>query len=563
MPKPTHHIRRQVIEIRAGDAALAQQLADRTAAAAPRLAARLAQRFDAIEDGRRRRIDRLVLALPPCDPDRFEADLLAHLDRALDAALPAQLAHAEPIDPHDDAADLITGFVRSGLLPWWAEGKRDAFVIAAQALIDAEDDACVAALRPLLRDEDAALRLAGTLPAQLLPGFVARFSGLPAETIERLAFALVAEQRDVPPLLAAAQAWRVLLIAAVQTFPTPDGFEAEARRRLATADSPTPEPARVAPAIPPPASSLPAHAPGVERSPGIGAPAAPPRMHGAESEDRNLHPEQDGAAAEAGGPDARVGDRPNESRSITSDARQGTDPADPSARQDGSNVARAAAHPQPTPPILAPGARDDRRPSPAPPQAAQPQMPDDAAPATGAIALHGAGLAAVEHDTIAIEAAGTVLLAPFLPGHFAALGLLDPARRFVSEAARHRAVLLIDHLATADRSPPEARLALAKLMAGMPIAAVLPPALPLDDIEVAAAETLLAGILAELPMLGRLRIAGFRSAWLDRPGLLCIAQGTWLLRVEQRSWDMLLDRLPWTIDWLDLPWQQDGIRVEW
>jgi hypothetical protein len=167
-----------------------------------------------------------------------------------------------------------------------------------------------------------------------------------------------------------------------------------------------------------------------------------------------------------------------------------------------------------------------------------------------------------EHDSLYVEAAGIVMLGPFLPDCFAAAGLIDADGRFETPEARHRAVALIDYLATADREPPEWRLGLAKLLGGLPIDTILATG-PLDDVEAEAADALLAAMLADLPMLGQLTVDGFRSAWLNRPGLLTVEHGEWVLRIERRAWDVLLERLEWSIGWLQLPWQPEGIRVEW
>jgi hypothetical protein len=167
------------------------------------------------------------------------------------------------------------------------------------------------------------------------------------------------------------------------------------------------------------------------------------------------------------------------------------------------------------------------------------------------------------HDSLPVDTAGLVLLWPFLPPFAERLGLAEDGA-FVTIAAQHRAASHFFHLATGEEAlGEEARMGLAKLLAGLPIAAVHCPGGPLDDTERAEGEALLAAVLAEATMLGRLGVGGFRAAFLARAGMLAARDDHWLLRVERAGPDVLLDRLPWPRAWVRLPWMPAPLAVEW
>ena len=557
-----HRIARQIIEVVARDRDSAEALANRVAAAAAMVAATLERRFDAIDDGRRRRIERLVLTLDPCDRADFERNLLANLDSALVRALPEQLTRVAVVDPAEDALELIAAFLRKGVLPWWSGAHATALAEAAETLILADNSRNApgaAAFRVLLGEADTATRLVRALPASMLPRLAAWLADLGAEDLGTLAIILTAEQREPDPGAAAISVWSAIMVAAAQQAPgsIPEVFASEARACLAREEGRSemqdlqnaPLGAASDPATPPTAvnESRPAQRPFEARNePGPGR-------------DTTLLPEEHPATDQDGdSPSGEEAPPTDDGRSLPSpkDApltdNGGDSPPDP-----GSRAASRKLPDAPSPDIGPPS--DDAGSGPVRNRANQPIA---SPPPDGETTLQTAASTATEHDSIYVQAAGIILLGPFLSGYFAAAGLIDSECRFTTPAARHRAVALIEYLATADSDPPESRLALAKLLAGMPIDTVLRTS-PLDEAEAMSAEALLAAVLAELPMLGRLTVNGFRSAWLNRPGLLTVEHGGWLLRIERRSWDMLLDRLEWSIGWLQLPWQPEGIRVEW
>jgi hypothetical protein len=157
-----------------------------------------------------------------------------------------------------------------------------------------------------------------------------------------------------------------------------------------------------------------------------------------------------------------------------------------------------------------------------------------------------------------VGAAGIVLLHPFLPQLFAALGIAQDDRILQPD----RALGLLHFLATGQRVAPEYELLLPKLLCAVP------PEQPVDSCELSATEedeavALLAAVVRHWDALGDTSIDGLRGTFLVRPGKLSRRDGDDLLQLESRSFDVLLDRLPWGIGAIQLPWMTRILWVEW
>lgn len=153
-----HIIKRQIIELKAGDPAEAQALqAELSRIFRHRIIPLLDRCCTQLSaPDRVHRIERLELDLGRVDPRRLEADLIARLGELLPAAL------AEQIGVHERAAaqhgpglragarlELLALFARTGCLPWWADAAQP------QLLDDCLGELLVAApgpLRRLMRD---------------------------------------------------------------------------------------------------------------------------------------------------------------------------------------------------------------------------------------------------------------------------------------------------------------------------------------------------------------------------------------------------------------------------
>ena len=162
-------------------------------------------------------------------------------------------------------------------------------------------------------------------------------------------------------------------------------------------------------------------------------------------------------------------------------------------------------------------------------------------------------------DGVYVDDAGIVLLHPFLPRFFQALGIAVDDELVMPE----RALCLLHHLATGEVTAPEYDLVLPKVLCGVPIDEPV-PAVTLTEAEVDEAAALLDAAIRHWEALRGTGRDALRGTFLLRPGMLSPDEdGGWLLRVEEQTFDILLDQLPWGISMIRLPWMRRMLRVEW
>ncbi len=171
-------------------------------------------------------------------------------------------------------------------------------------------------------------------------------------------------------------------------------------------------------------------------------------------------------------------------------------------------------------------------------------------------------LAWSDSDAVYVRNSGLVLLWPFLDSFFERLGLVT-AKEFNDQAARQRAVGLLQHLVTEDPSPPEYQVTLSKLLCGIELDEVFDFDPPVTEAEAEECTNLLRAVIGQAPILNDMSTAGFRGTFLLRRGAVSVCDGAWLLRVERETWDVVLDRFPWSWNWIKLPWMETSLRVEW
>jgi hypothetical protein len=165
-------------------------------------------------------------------------------------------------------------------------------------------------------------------------------------------------------------------------------------------------------------------------------------------------------------------------------------------------------------------------------------------------------------DEIYVDNAGLVILWPFLQPFFANVGLLEE-KAFKDEAARQRAVGLLQYLATGEAPEAEYLLPLNKVLCGLPLEEVFDFGPPPTEAEIEACDDLLRAVIEQAPILNNMSTAGFRASFLLRKGQLGAADGNWRLRVERETHDVVLDRFPWSFPYVKLPWMEAVLQVEW
>jgi hypothetical protein len=172
-----------------------------------------------------------------------------------------------------------------------------------------------------------------------------------------------------------------------------------------------------------------------------------------------------------------------------------------------------------------------------------------------------------DDDSIALESvyidnAGLVLLAPYIPRYFDMLGLLEK-NKFKNREAAERGVHLLQYLLNESTDSFEYQLVLNKLLCGVDAGVPITRSIEITDEEKAASESLLKGVIANWPILKNTSIAGFRESFLQREAHLQLKNESWQLLVQSKAFDMLLDSLPWSYATIKLSWMKRPIQVDW
>ncbi|OFZ96292.1 MAG: hypothetical protein A3H35_17090 [Betaproteobacteria bacterium RIFCSPLOWO2_02_FULL_62_17] len=161
-----------------------------------------------------------------------------------------------------------------------------------------------------------------------------------------------------------------------------------------------------------------------------------------------------------------------------------------------------------------------------------------------------------------VEKSGLVILWPFLAGFFEALGLVAD-RRFMSDAACRRAVLLSAHLCDGADEWGEHELLLGKILCGHPPFDPIETRIGLSNAERGESRALLESVIGHWAALKSTSIDGLRGAFLHREGTLTAQEQGWKLEVVRLGHDVLLDKLPWGFGLVLLPWMEQPLYVEW
>jgi len=163
-------------------------------------------------------------------------------------------------------------------------------------------------------------------------------------------------------------------------------------------------------------------------------------------------------------------------------------------------------------------------------------------------------------EGIYIDNAGLVLLHPFLPQFFDALGISIGEEIVQPE----RALSLLHYLTTGQITAPEYELVLPKVLCHVPLSTPVRADVEITENELNEASALLAAVIKHWEVLQNTTPDGLRGTFLVRPGKLSLKEdGDWLLQVESRTFDILLEHLPWGISMIKLPWMKKMLWVEW
>lgn len=165
-------------------------------------------------------------------------------------------------------------------------------------------------------------------------------------------------------------------------------------------------------------------------------------------------------------------------------------------------------------------------------------------------------------EAMYVEAAGLVLLHPFLTELFSSTGLWAE-NRWASQAAPFKAVQLLSYLSYGPGEMPEYRLAFHKILTGMDVATPLPAESPLLPEETATCTELLEAVVRHWTALRNTGADGLREGFLLRNGKIEQTPNGLKLDVERLAQDVLLARLPWGFSTIRLPWLEPLLTVNW
>lgn len=161
-----------------------------------------------------------------------------------------------------------------------------------------------------------------------------------------------------------------------------------------------------------------------------------------------------------------------------------------------------------------------------------------------------------------VENAGLVLLSPWIPALFDRKGLLKEKKEFKDEAARCKALKLLDGLVYKTEME-ESRLALNKVLVGWDWEQPVDRWRPLEEEDRLLLDGMLAAVIQYWDKLQHTSVEGFRNSFLQREGSLEEKEEGWELTVEERGYDILLDSLPWGYQWIKYPWMEKALQVKW
>jgi hypothetical protein len=165
-------------------------------------------------------------------------------------------------------------------------------------------------------------------------------------------------------------------------------------------------------------------------------------------------------------------------------------------------------------------------------------------------------------EGIFVPYAGLVLLHAFLPTFLGRVGLVQDGI-FSDDAARIRAVQLLQYVATGLPDNPEYELVIAKLLCALPLEEPVEREFGLTAAEAEEADALLDACLSQWAVLQNTSREGLRVNFLNRNGMLYRKNGQLRLEVERMAYDMLLDQLPWNLSLVRLPWMAEMLHVNW
>ncbi len=170
-----------------------------------------------------------------------------------------------------------------------------------------------------------------------------------------------------------------------------------------------------------------------------------------------------------------------------------------------------------------------------------------------------------EDESIFIENSGIVLLYPLMRIAFNMLGYLTPVKTFKDVHSAYRAIHFLQYTATKQyKKVPEHKLALNKLLCGIPLSAPIETDIELTEKEIGLTDELIRQLIMTWPMVKNSSVDGLRGSFLIREGSLTKKKDVWILKVNEETYDVVLQSYPSALNMIKFQWMKDyTIRAEW
>ncbi|GMQ30009.1 contractile injection system tape measure protein [Algoriphagus confluentis] len=165
-------------------------------------------------------------------------------------------------------------------------------------------------------------------------------------------------------------------------------------------------------------------------------------------------------------------------------------------------------------------------------------------------------------ESYQIRNAGLVLAAPYFPFFFEGLDLTRN-RKFISEQAQLRAVLLTQALLGTTSELEEGDLVLNKILCGVGLDLPIPLELIPNKPEQEEILNLLDSMAKNWTVLKSTSGKSMAKGFFFRTGMIRKVDQGFQLQIERNPIDLLVDRLPWTISIIKLPWMSQTLFTQW
>lgn len=158
--------------------------------------------------------------------------------------------------------------------------------------------------------------------------------------------------------------------------------------------------------------------------------------------------------------------------------------------------------------------------------------------------------------------AGLVLINPFLNELFKKLNLIENGA-FINEQAQMKAVHLLQYAVTGKTGSPEHILLLNKILCGIPVNQAVPWFVKLSMKEKSETTRMISATIKNWKALKNTSTGAYRTAFLQRKGILIKLENGWKLQVERTAYDVLLSKIPWQYEQIKLSWMKTKIETLW